>query len=68
VDTDRQQRLGALRKPSAALVRNQSIALAYADLSQRWTMTPAHWHAHQKGDGLGLARTMVSAVVPLDLS
>jgi hypothetical protein len=37
VDTDRQQRLGALRKPSAALVRNQSIALAYADLSQRWT-------------------------------
>ncbi len=32
VDTDRQQRLGALRTPSAALARNQSIALAYADL------------------------------------
>ncbi len=37
VDTDQQQRLDALRTPSADLARNQAIALAYADLSQRWT-------------------------------
>ncbi len=37
--SDRQQRLDNLRRPSAELPRNQAIALAYADLSQRWTQT-----------------------------